>query len=243
MRLREESAISCGSRQRHQGHSIRGRIPNPLGGNAHLILLNLSHEPNERLVYAYTLFCRCLNESTSQSLSQRSALCWRTALVEVQNKQGPKVPTTRGDLSLVFQITFGADNNHGERVPILHTKNLFVELGQLLKRTMGVDGIHKKKSFAMAHVVFSHGAICRATTSFEERMTVWRKRTFVLSGCIQYRQQRFLIVDPAFFDICIPVKPVSSFIPRLHGQCWVGVPVQRLQGNITYSMVGSQLQQ
>jgi len=141
--------------------------PTLLGRNAHLKLLNLPHESNECLVNVYSLLCRSLNERTSQSVSQRPALCWRTSSVEAQDDCGPRlIRTTCGDLSLVFQIAFGADNNHGKRLPVLHTKNLFVKLGQLLKRTMRVYGIYEKKSFAVAHVMFSHCAICRAVRSF-----------------------------------------------------------------------------
>jgi len=146
--------------------SICRRIAGPIGKNAHLIFLNLPHEADECLVNVYALLCRSLSERTSQSLSQRPALCSRTSSVEAQDENGPGlIRTTSGDLSLEFQIAFRADNNHGERFPILHSKNLFVKLGQLLKRTMIVDRIHEKKSFAVAHVMFSHCAICRGVRS------------------------------------------------------------------------------
>ena len=83
---------------------------------------------------------------------------------------------------------------------------------------MRVDRIYEKESFAVAHVVFSHGAVCRAVRS--NGAITLNCRTFVLSGCIQYRQKRLFIIDPALFDICIPVRPINKLIPRRRAVLW-----------------------
>jgi hypothetical protein len=49
--------------------------------------------------------------------------------------------------SLVFQISFVADHEHGEFIPILHPKDLSVELVHLIKACLVSDRKHEEETF------------------------------------------------------------------------------------------------
>src|SRR5688500_5387260 len=56
-----------------------------------------------------------------------------------------------GDHALVGKITFVSNQNHGNRIHILHTKNLFSEIKNIIEGRIGNNGISKNETLSLFH--------------------------------------------------------------------------------------------
>jgi hypothetical protein len=63
------------------------------------------------------------------------------------------------DLPLVLEITLVGDDEDGEVILVLDTKDLLMELGDFLEGVARGDGVDEEEAFAGAHVLLTHGAM------------------------------------------------------------------------------------
>jgi hypothetical protein len=68
-------------------------------------------------------------------------------------------PTACRDLTLEFKVTFGAYDDHGEAVRVLHAENLLVEDFELVERLARVDRVDEQEALAIFHLLLSQNVV------------------------------------------------------------------------------------